>query len=42
MALSKVKTEMRGTGGGRWTTRADAKASARKRRRREDRKQART
>jgi len=34
MALAKVKLEMKGTGGGRWTTRADAKKSATKRRRR--------
>jgi hypothetical protein len=34
MALAKIKTEMKGTGGGRWTTRADAKKSANKRRRR--------
>jgi len=36
MALAKVKTEMKGTGGGRWTTRADAKKSSAKRRRRAD------
>lgn len=34
MALSNVKIEMKGTGGGRWTTREDAKRSANKRRRR--------
>jgi hypothetical protein len=34
MALAKIKTEMKGTGGGRWTTREDAKRSANKRRRR--------
>lgn len=40
MALAKVKTT--GTGGkGRWTTRADAKDSARKRRRVEDKKEVR-
>jgi hypothetical protein len=33
MANAKVKTEMKGTGGGRWTTREDAKRSSRKRRR---------
>lgn len=38
MALAKVKTEMTGTGGGRYTTRADAKVSANKRRRRADKK----
>jgi len=38
MALAKVKTNMRGTGGGRWTTRASAKTGARKGRRTEDRK----
>lgn len=34
MALAKIKTEMKGTGGGRWTTRLDAKVSSNKRRRR--------
>lgn len=37
MALKRVKTEMKGTGGGRWTTRADAKRSSRKARREADR-----
>jgi hypothetical protein len=40
MALSKVRTEMKGTGGGRYTTRADAKTSAKKRRRRADKAEA--
>ena len=38
MALEKVKTEMKGTGGGRWTRRAIAKNAAKKRRRRADKK----
>lgn len=33
----RIKTEMKGTGGGRWTTRADAKERSRKVRRRKDR-----
>ncbi len=36
MALAKVKTEMTGTGGGRWTTREDAKTSSKTIRRRID------
>jgi hypothetical protein len=39
-AFSK-KTEMKGTGGGRWTTRSDAKRTSRKARRRDDRAAAR-
>lgn len=38
MALESVKTEMKGTGGGRWTTRARAKASSKKARRTNDKK----
>lgn len=38
MALEKVKTEMKGTGGGRWTTRANAKKAAKKARRVADKK----
>lgn len=37
MALAKVKTEMKGTGGGRWGRRAEAKTSANKTRREADR-----
>lgn len=37
MKAFTVKTEMKGTGGGRWTTRADAKKTSRKARRRDDR-----
>jgi len=33
----RIKTEMRGTGGGRWTTRAVAKKQSKKVRRRKDR-----
>jgi hypothetical protein len=40
MARAKLKTEMTGTGGGRWTTRADAKASSDGRRREADRSEA--
>jgi hypothetical protein len=36
MALAKVKLEMKGTGGGRWTTRQDAKRSSKKHRRAQD------
>jgi hypothetical protein len=36
MALKKLKTEMKGTGGGRWTTRAEAKTSSKKVRRQAD------
>lgn len=39
MALGKIKTEMKGTGGGRWTTRTEAKRAARKARRKADRKE---
>lgn len=38
MATANVKTEMNGKMGGRWVTRNEAKAGARKRRRRADRK----
>jgi hypothetical protein len=41
MALEKVKTEMKGTGGGRWTTRYAAKTAAKKARRAEGKKLAR-
>ena len=34
---SMIKTEMKGTGGGRWTTREDAKKTSRKARRENDR-----
>lgn len=37
MAHGRIKTEMKGTRGGRWTTRAQAKAASRKVRRRADR-----
>ncbi len=37
MAWAKVKTEMKGTGGGRWTTRREAKKASRKIRRQKDR-----
>ena len=37
MARGKIKTEMSGTGGGRWTTRREAKMASRKRRREVDR-----
>lgn len=40
MAWTKVKTEMKGTGGGRWTTRAEAKRASRKARRRLDKRAA--
>lgn len=33
MALGKIKTEMKGTGGGRWVKRAEAKKAAKKARR---------
>ena len=36
MALEKVKTEMKGTGGGRWCPREVAKKSSKKARRRND------
>lgn len=41
MALPKIKTEMKGTGGGRWDTRANAKKAANKARRAADKKAAR-
>jgi hypothetical protein len=41
MANAKVKTEMKGTGGGRWVTRAEAKQGARKARRNADKRAAR-
>jgi len=34
-----IKTEMHGTGGGRWTTREDAKQTSRKARRENDRRE---
>lgn len=40
MARAKIKTEMKGTGGGRWTTREDAKRSANGRRRELDKVEA--
>ena len=36
MAYGRLKTEMNGTGGGRWTTRADAKHASDRLRRRYD------
>lgn len=36
MANGKMKTEMKGTGGGRWTTREDAKRCSKKQRRAND------
>lgn len=36
MAHGKIKTEMKGTGGGRWTTRQDAKDTSKKKRRLND------
>jgi hypothetical protein len=33
MARGKIKTEMNGTGGGRWTSRAEAKTASNQRRR---------
>ena len=33
MALGKIKTEMKGTGGGRWAKRAEAKKASKKARR---------
>jgi hypothetical protein len=33
MAYGKIKTEMKGTGGGRWTHREDAKKAANRKRR---------
>jgi len=39
MAYAKVKTEMKGTGGGRWGTRAEYKEASKKRRRRADKKE---
>jgi hypothetical protein len=36
MALAKVKVEMKGTGGGRWDTRANAKRASKKARRAQD------
>ena len=40
MALAKVKTEMNGTGGGRWGKRAEVKEAANKARRAADKKEA--
>ena len=39
MAHAKVKTEMKGTGGGRWCARAEAKSDSKTRRRQVDRKE---
>jgi len=39
MANAKVKTEMNGTGGGRWGTRAEYKTASKKRRRANDKKE---
>jgi hypothetical protein len=41
MARGKWKTEMKGTGGGRWTHRADAKKVSKKVRRARDKKEVR-
>jgi len=41
MARSKIKTEMKGTGGGRWTLRAIAKADSKVRRRQVDKEECR-
>jgi hypothetical protein len=38
MALGKIKVEMKGTGGGRWMLRADAKRVSKKKRRLADKK----
>lgn len=38
MANAKIKTEMKGTGGGRWDTRANAKKFSKKARRQADKK----
>lgn len=38
MALGRIKTEMKGTGGGRWTTRAEAKRASKRVRRNLDKK----
>lgn len=40
MALGKIKTEMKGTGGGRWMLRADAKKASKKKRRIADKRAA--
>ena len=40
MAYQSVKTEMKGTGGGRWCKRAEAKKGSKKLRRRADKKAA--
>jgi len=40
MALGKIKTEMKGTGGGRWMRRADAKKVSKKTRRIADKRAA--
>jgi hypothetical protein len=39
MALEKVKTNMHGTGGGRWCSRNEAKTASRKARRKEDKRE---
>lgn len=41
MKAFNTKTEMKGTGGGRWTTRFDAKRTSKKARRRDDKAAAR-
>jgi hypothetical protein len=38
MANARVKTEMKGTGGGRWCPRAEAKKASKKARRTNDKK----
>ncbi len=40
MANGNIKTEMKGTGGGRWCPRAEAKKTSKKARRRADKKAA--
>ncbi len=42
LALKQIKTEMKGTGGGRWEKRASAKSRANKARRKQDKKEARS
>ncbi len=39
MAHAKIKTEMKGTGGGRWCARAEAKSDSKTRRRQMDKKE---
>jgi len=40
LGTKKIKADMRGTGGGRWMPRADAKRAARKERRARSKKEA--